>query len=109
MIALHGDNHHLFPAAIHIVAHAPGLAVGGIGVEKHIVPVEHIHDRVPALRVMLVVPGQINIAGALFLPGELGDLDLRFENHFSHFLFLGSYSIDKKSGIVNFPGDIFRV
>ena len=64
-VALHRRHDEGRIGVVQIVGHAPALAVGGVLVEKHVLPVEHIQHRIPAVGVSFIHRGQINIYSAL--------------------------------------------
>ena len=65
-VALDGRHDQRGVGIVQIICHAPAFAVGGILVEKYVLPIEHIQHGEPALRLCLVHGGQVDIRPALF-------------------------------------------
>ena len=80
-VALDAHKDQLLAAFLHVVVHAPGGAVGGILVKKHVVSVKEIHNRVSSLRVLLIAFRQIDIGLSHLVPGELRYGNVPFDNH----------------------------
>ena len=85
-VALDGRHDQRGVGIVQIIRHAPAFAVGGILVEKHVLPIEHIQHGEPALRLCFVHGGQVDIHPAL-----LGAVDRRvthapFFDHGASFL-----------------------
>ena len=74
-VALHRRHDEGRIGVVQIIRHAPALTVGGVLVEKHVLPVEHIQHRIPPVRVSLVHGGQIDIGPALFFAAHSGVAD----------------------------------
>ena len=66
-IALNGRHDHRGVGVVQIIGHPPALAIGGVTVKKHVLAVEHIEHRIPAVRVCLIHGGQIYISAPLLL------------------------------------------
>ena len=64
-VALHRRHDQRRVGVVQIIGHAPALAVGGIFVKKHVLAVEHVQHREPAVRLGLIHGGQINVRSAL--------------------------------------------
>ena len=79
MVAFHGHDHHAGVRFVHVGAHAPGGAVGGVLVEKHVVPVKHIQYGQPLPPVHSV--GQVHIYIARLLTRVGGIRDAPFFHH----------------------------
>ena len=85
VVALHGDDNQILRVFLQKFRHAPGLAVGSVLVKKHVVPVEHIHYRIPLVRIFLVVLGKPEVRSSGAVPGKLWDRHIPFIDHFSIF------------------------
>ena len=63
------------------VRHAPALAVGGVLIEKDVVAVEHIEDRIAGLGVFLEGVRYVDVGTPGLVSGELRDGDAPFCDH----------------------------
>ena len=86
VVALHGHNDQVLGILLQILGHAPGFTEGGILVKEYIVPVEHIHDGIPLVRVLVIVLRQPDIGPAGRVPGQLRQRHIPFINHCSFLL-----------------------
>ena len=80
-IALHCRHDERGIGVVQIIRHAPALAVGGIRIKEHILAVEHIQHRIPALRVGFVHGGQVDIHPALLHAVHRRIADAPFFDH----------------------------
>ena len=80
-VAFHADDDQVFFAFGHVFVHAPGFAEGGILVEEDIVPVEHIHDGIPALGFFFVRFRQIDVSPPRSVTGQPGNGNIPLFNH----------------------------
>ena len=55
MAAFHTDNDHLPVPALQELLKPPGLPIGRVLIEEQVVPVKEVHDRIPFLRLVVVV------------------------------------------------------
>ena len=74
-VALHRRHDEGRIGVVQIIRHAPALAVGGVLVEKHVLPVEHIQHRIPPPGVGVVHGRQVNIGPAFFFAPHCGVAD----------------------------------
>ena len=87
VVAFHGHDDQVFLALHHEFVHAPGFAVGGILVEKHIVPIEHIHHGIAAVGIFFIGFRQIDVSGAGGISGQFGNGHIPLFDHDPDLLF----------------------
>ena len=81
VVAFDCHNDHLCIGMIHVFLHAPAFPIGGIRIKKDIMSVKHIQNRIISFPVPVIGIRKINIKIPLFLPGQLGNLDLMSVYH----------------------------
>ena len=107
MIAFNGNDNQILAAFFHILVHSPGFSVSCVLVKKDVVTVEHVHDRIAAVGILLVGGRQIHVGFPGRVSGKLGNGNIPFDNHVFQTSFLIIFpwklgnSIIGKNGIVN--------
>ena len=70
VVAFHRHNDQLRGSAVHVLFHAPAFSVSGMGIEKDVMSVKHIQDRIPSFRLRLIGFRQIDICISFLLVCE---------------------------------------
>ena len=81
VVAFHTHDDQFLLRLLHELVHAPGLAEGGILIEKDIMTVKHIHDGVALLRLLFIGIRQVDIGSAGLVPGEFRNGDIPLFDH----------------------------